>query len=58
MVTFDNLLILLVGLASLFSQLLVTEDAEVSDGAASLALPDHLLQHLCNKTIIINAHTS
>ena len=52
MFTFDDLLILLVGLASLLSQLLVSQDTEISDGAAGLALPNHLLQHLCNIIIV------
>ena len=45
--TFDDLFILLVRLARLLGQLLISQNAEVSDGAASLALSNHLLQHLC-----------
>ena len=48
--TFDKLLVLLVGLASFLHKFLVCQNTQISDGAASLALSNHLLQHLCNTT--------
>ena len=47
--TFHDLLVLLVGLGGLLGELLVPEDAEVPDGAPSLALRDHLFENLCEK---------
>ena len=51
--TFHNLLVLLVGLGGLLGELLVSEDAEVPDGAPSLALRDHLLENLCERIVFI-----
>lgn len=44
--TFGNLLVLLVRFAGLLCELFISEDAEVSDGTAGLALGHHLPEYL------------